>query len=270
MIKPGTIVRWLRHASLVLIALPEPFTTAIGVVLLGITFYISHLLSKVIDRSLNQQAREKLANYLSHFRHFGNGTKEAAPVVAERPSEPLHVRQTGEGELKADLRSSILLGNPDSLRHHAIDHKSLAESYGSVARPVFKLTVRETESFPVPAAKILPAGAARMAARNYTAGNRAIDDRRSVYHNINREGLYRRYLTPASALPASKPVAGNIQAKNMLTPAKASLKSQPAEPAIHHAVNMPSLQKRFDPECRKAPSKVYREDFDLFGVFSSF
>src|SRR3989339_1948614 len=106
MLKPGTIIRWLKHASLVLIALPEPITTAIGVVLLGITFYVSHLLSKVIEKSLNRQAREKLANYLTHFRHFGSGTTEAVPVAAERPSEAIRLHQTEEGELKAELRSS--------------------------------------------------------------------------------------------------------------------------------------------------------------------
>lgn len=276
MFKPRIIIRELRHASLILIALPEPFTTAIGVVLLGVTFYLAHVFSNVIDKSLNIQAREKLTAYLAHLRHFGNDDVVAVPVEAdERQPEPIRVRKTDDGELKADLRSSILLGDHSSSSHHAIDHKSLAKRYGLVDDSPAKPAESDFEAVPVKPGKKLYAKAALVSASNFRSANSPeTDSENSIRHAINREGLYRRYSQQETIVPAMSE-GGFVQAKKTVgKTAKASLTSQLGEqnnePSKHHAVNMKYLQKRYSPAGRSSPPKVYREGFDLLNVFTSF
>jgi len=264
MLKPRVVIRSLRHASLILIALPEPVTTVIGAVLLGITFYISHALSKIIEKSLSNQARERLTSYLAHFRRFGNEPAAVAVKAKERRPEPIRLRKTEEGELKADLRSSILLasdGQPKSA-HHTIDHIALARFY-SIGDDSEKVSYGATL---IRKAKLSPVLNAYI--------SRGDTSRDSFHHAINRENLYRRYGQQESFLSTSRTACGFVpQKKATGMAAKTGLNSHPAqsdEPAVHHAVNMKHLQKRYSPEGRKSPPKVYREGFDLLGVFSSF
>ena len=252
-IKPRVIIRWLRHASLIMIALPEPITTVMGVVLLSFTFYLSHAFSRIIEKSLNAQARERLSNYFAHFKRFGDS--EVVPAEVEEKPQPgrnFFVQPPDAGDAKIDLGSALSRGLSDERisLHHSINISSLAMRYGT--------------------GNDLPIGVLRT---DYSA-----PDENAIHHSIKREYLNRRYAGQENLVPDSQ-LADNLVVVNTFSrSARIRLDSlayvlpddqndSPGE--IRHSVNMALLRQRFSPEASKSSLKAYREDFDLLNVYSS-
>lgn len=252
-IKPRVIIRWLRHASLIMIALPEPITTVMGVVLLSFTFYLSHAFSRIIEKSLNAQARERLSNYFAHFKRFGDG--EIVPAeVQEKPQSGRNffVQQPDASNAKVDLGSALSQGLSGERisSHHSINISSLAMRYGI--------------------GNDLPSGVLRT---GYSAS-----DEDAIHHSIRREYLTRRFVDSENVVPVFRATGDSVYALRLSQAARMNLNSlaytrpddqndSPGE--IRHSVNMALLRKRFSPEVSKSSLKVYREDFDLLNVYSS-
>lgn len=293
MIKPGKIVRLLRRFSLLLIALPEPITTAFGVVLLGFTFYLSHALSRIIERSLNTQAEEKLTSYLTHFKHFGDDTEceAGAPDRTKRPREE-HVlpRQLADSRsLKAGPDPSLWQGLRDSggcAVHHAVNMQSLSWRYG--LRDSSAVGTLESDfgaTFASVEKQMHPGIDRKMTARRFKAAisrgfapdwpDETIAAENVMHHAINMGHLSRRYQGKESIVAASQSACGtdiingvvHHTVKIRQNPQRCEQNEADQVQVRHHAVNIASIQRRFSPAGRSAPAlKVYRTGFDLLNV----
>ncbi|MDO8715240.1 MAG: hypothetical protein Q7J73_00250, partial [Dehalococcoidales bacterium] len=70
MVKAKTGITFLKRLGFVLIALPEPFTTPIGVACVLASSYLSRLR----ETSLNKHLHETLTRYLTHSKHSNDET----------------------------------------------------------------------------------------------------------------------------------------------------------------------------------------------------
>lgn len=281
--KTRLIIKLLRRFSLIMIALPEPITTALGAVLLFFTFYLARAFSRIIENSLNLVAKERLTNYLAHYKRLGNsvGNEVEVLVRAERHREILRRQLEQDLSLQAEPHQSLWQSFRDRRRdvlQHNIDMRSLILRYGTGNSFPVKLA-ESGRMTSVRAGKELTFGeTARdfFAVDSWGSGSGCSSRSRAtetmISHTINRKHLFRRYNCQEKVVPVSQPVAGHVPEKLViLKNAKIRLYSQPGEhhyaAVVYHAVNMASLQRRFSSEGRQCLDlKVHREGFIRLGA----
>lgn len=206
MIKSKTITRLLRHLGIVLIALPDPFTTAFGVALILLARY----LSRRREDSLNNRLRETVKYYLAHTMCFGDvadGASSALGSVKRHTQSEKYVipqQYTGSRIFEANLAPSVWQSWHDMRGrtvHHTMDMQSFSGRY------------KAGDSFKVES--------------GWPDTSRRAE--KVMHHTINREWLSQRYEGADSAVAHSS-WAGTSGA---------------GEGVTHHSVNMSLLSQRY-------------------------
>lgn len=212
MIKARTIIRLLRHSGIVLIALPEPFTTSFGVALV----LLSRYLSRRREASRNKRLRETVKYYLAHTRRFSgdaDGESSAPGSVKryKRSEEHVILRQyTGSRSFEANPDTSVWQSwrdVRDGTVHHAMDMQSHSQHYGM--RDGWKVEPRDPH-------------------REVTSGS----TEKLIPHSIDMQSLSGRY----KAGDSFKVESGWSDT------------SSRAEKVIHHTINMEWLSRRYEGE----------------------
>ncbi len=194
MVSSRTSVRFMRHCGMILIALPEPVTTVIGVGMVVASRYLSHR----IEAGVYKRLRETLRNYMAHFKRFRAGESAAAATQPSTSTTPAKNEARGGSNLAASP-GFVLWQRPahaDTMPvYHALDLDRLNRLYG--AR--LKASARQTAALP----KI-----------KYHSLNIEAFPRRSPtpppapvkvkYHAIDMASLQRRYGLPVAAAAGSR------------------------------------------------------------------
>lgn len=255
MIKPRNAVRLMKHLGIVLIAMPEPITTPVGIAL-SLT---AHFLSKRIEAHLYDRLRRTFQNYLAHSKPKSKSKAQSAERKGE--TEPLSTFQQSQQEM-ADYAASqaamakwrfphkgtitgaeTAFSQPDPKAkyvplvwidghdtapktvHHTVDWKRLSPHYGTITGSKFAPGQSEPEAVPARVAKIVHHDIdMRELSRLFssadsgeaTVGSAATPEKVVVRHSFSTEFLARRFET-----------------------------EEPAPPSKHHAIDIASLRQRY-------------------------
>lgn len=235
-IKFRTHIKILRRLGIVLIALPEPFTTPFGVALV----LLSRYLYKRREASRNKRLQETVQYYLANTRLFSGDaySESSAPgwmkLLSPSKEHALLGQITGSRSFEANLDSSTWQGLRNMLNdtvHHPIDMQSLSRHYEA------------GDSF-------------RVESGWSDTSSRA---EKVIYHTINWESLSRCYESESGAVAHSSlaHISGVVEgvtqhsvntkllSQRYQTPGAGEVKIQ------RHTINMASLMQRYGPAMYK-------------------
>src|SRR3990172_6693158 len=150
MVKAKTGITLLKRLGFVLIALPEPFTTPIGVALIVASSYLSRLR----EASINKNLRETLKRYLSLSKHPKAETDSKSSTTNKkrhtRIEDPLILWQskntaqvetshpTSVWHNQRDKGFTLSTIEGDNTIHHSVDTESLSRRYPIIDSPKVK------------------------------------------------------------------------------------------------------------------------------------
>ncbi len=258
MVKAKTGITFLKRLGFVLIALPEPFTTPVGVACVIASGYLTRLR----ETSLNKHLHETLTRYLSHTKNSSAETDNKSHARQKvkpytRPDDTTVLWQN-TGLVPVDTaRPSLIKQNRRDAEdknaiHHNIDTESLARHYPITIDTKVKSKISNSDASPVNDEKPVPHTVdTQFLSRRYSIANiqkaktetsksdaAPVETEKSVHHNVDMQMLGRRYQTTATvnSKTADKPVpTGNV---------------------VHHTKHI-SLSRRFEGNANAGPdSKV--------------
>ncbi len=138
MIKTKTVYKLLRNLGIVLIAMPEPFTTPIGAAITLSAIY----LSRRLEISQNKLLRETFKNYLAHHKRF---SEDSTTPSKARYTQTVESSHPGQYEIspgfKPNPRPLVRQSSPDTGDNvicHTIDIEWLSRRFKSDDSPKVK------------------------------------------------------------------------------------------------------------------------------------
>lgn len=180
MIEAKTIIRLLKHLGIVLIALPEPFTTPFGMAFI----LVSRYLSKRLEAKKNKRLQEIVKYYLAHTRPFSSETagkyiNSSSVKRYTRIEEHVIPQQfIGNHSFEVNINPSIWRswhGMRRRTAYHTMDRQGLSQHYKANDCSISESSWADT----------------------YSRADKVI------YHTINVEWLSRRYECQNSAVAHS-------------------------------------------------------------------
>jgi hypothetical protein len=189
MINAKTSIKLLRNLGIALIALPEPITTPFGAALV----LTSRYLSRRLEASLSKLIRERVRQYLTHFKGLKFNT--ARDVVRHTvATESLFLRYKVDDSPKVAASRHDAYGAAGKMIYHTIDWKSLSRRYKTdSARTHTSSTVKGVVHHPLNM---------RLLSQRYEKVR--ADPVKVVRHTINMALLLRLYGSDVGSKPALK------------------------------------------------------------------
>ncbi|MFH0768187.1 MAG: hypothetical protein V1932_01300 [Chloroflexota bacterium] len=146
MIKTKTVYKLLRNLGIVLIAMPEPFTTPIGAAITLSAIY----LSRRLEISQNKLLRETFKNYLDHHKRF---SEDSTTPGNTRYTQTVESSHPGQYEVspgfKPNPRPLVRQSSSDTGDNvicHTIDMEWLSRRYKTDDSPKVKPDWTDTSS----------------------------------------------------------------------------------------------------------------------------
>ena len=215
MVKTKTGITLLKRLGFVLIALPEPFTTPIGVACILASSYLSRLR----EATLNKHLRETLTRYLSHSKRSNDETENNSrgrhkvkrhtriddPTILWQNKSVLPVETSHPPSVRQNLRDK-----GENTIHHNVDTESLSRCYTVTVSPKAENVSAHSDAEPAKIEKL-------------------------IHHSVDTQFLSRRYPVTAS----SKAKTGNSHS---------DVEPDETEKLIHHSVDMKTLGRRYRAE----------------------
>ncbi len=252
MVKAKTGITLLKRLGFVLIALPEPFTTPIGVACVVASGY----LSKIREAALNKHLHETFTRYLSHSKpakaetdNKSHARQKVKPYT--RTQDPMILWQN-----KASL--PVETSHPHFVRqnrrdkeentvHHSVDTESLSRRFTVTVSPKAENVSAHSDVEPAKIEKLIhhsvdtqflarryPVAAIPKAKTESSHSNVTPDESENlVHHSVDTKFLSRRYLVTDSS--KSKSESSHSDAAPVET-----------EELIHHNIDMRMLGRRYN------------------------
>ena len=220
MVKTKTGITLLKRLGFVLIALPEPFTTPIGVACILASSYLSRLR----EATLNKHLRETLTRYLSHSKSSNHETENNSrgrhkvkrhtriddPTILWQNKSVLPVETSHPPSVRQNLRDkgfTLSTIEGENTIHHNVDTESLSRRYPVTVSPKAENVSAHSDAEPAKIEKL-------------------------IHHSVDTKFLSRRYPVTAS----SKAKTGSPHS---------DVEPDETEELIHHSVDMQTLGRRY-------------------------
>ena len=282
MVKAKTGITILKRLGIVLIALPEPFTTPIGVACVIASGYLARLR----EATLNKHLRETLTRYLSHTKRSNDETDNKSHARQKvkpytRTDNPTilwqntsHIEANHITPIRRNRRNA-----EEKTIHHNIDEESLARHYPVTDASKVKIESSHSDVAPVKTEKLIHHSVDKQfLSRRYPAtdGSKAKtasshsdvapeETEKMIHHSIDMQMLGRRYKTHESYKGASLPADESDAAENVVhhtihavslsrrwesndnarTNSKVNCTPDADETFVHHSINLKSLSQRY-------------------------
>jgi hypothetical protein len=223
MINAKTSIKLLRNLGIALIALPEPITTPFGAALV----LTSRYLSRRLEASLSKLIRERVRQYLTHFKGLKFNT--ARDVVRHTvATESLFLRYKVDDSPKVAASRHDAYGAAGKMIYHTIDWKSLFLRY------------KVNDSPKVAASRHDAYGAAG----------------KMIYHTIDWKSLSRRYKTDSARTHTSSTVKGVVHHPlnmRLLSQRYEKVRADPVK-VVRHTINMALLLRLYGSDVGSKPA----------------
>jgi hypothetical protein len=230
MIKSRTHIKLLKRLGLLLIALPEPFTTPFGVALI----LVARHLSKKREDSRNKRLQETIQYYLAHTSRFSGD-------VNGKPSVPSSIKLLNPSKEQAILGT---ITGSRSLESNA------APSVGQSRRDVERRLVHHTTDTQNPSQHFKAGDSYKIESGWSDTSSRT---EKMIHHTINTEWLSQCYEGQSTAMAHSSwantsgAVEGVMQHSDdeKLLPQRYQIGSAGQASVKYHTINMALLRQRY-------------------------